>query len=106
MLHKQVKTASTNLTWLYFYFHISIQIFCALFICFVLDGLLQSVCLRMFCSIKVRLLLITRTYQVGDLSLLTHFTSNLDFVKLFTVENFLIRILWIETPYKFRTIKC
>ena len=40
----QAKTTSTNLTWLYFYLHISIRIFCNLFICFVLDGLLQSIC--------------------------------------------------------------
>ena len=32
------------------YFHISIQIFCNLFICLVFDGLLQSIYFRMFCS--------------------------------------------------------
>ena len=45
----EAKTASTNLTWLYFYLHISIQIFSALFICFVVDGPLQSIYFRMFC---------------------------------------------------------
>ena len=32
------------------YYHISIQIFCNLFICLVFDGLLKSICLQMFCS--------------------------------------------------------
>ena len=32
------------------HFHISIRIFCNLFICLVFDGLLQSICFRMFCS--------------------------------------------------------
>ena len=32
------------------YFHISIRIFCNLFICLVFDGLLQSICFRMYCS--------------------------------------------------------
>ena len=32
------------------YFDISIQIFCNLFICLVFEGLLQSVCFRMFYS--------------------------------------------------------
>ena len=30
--------------------HISIKIFCILFICFVLDGLRESICCRMFFS--------------------------------------------------------
>ena len=29
----------TNITWLYFYLHISVRIFCILFLCFVLDDL-------------------------------------------------------------------
>ena len=37
-------------TWLSFYLHISIRIFCTLFICFVLDDLLESICFRIFCS--------------------------------------------------------
>ena len=32
------------------YFHISILIFCNLFICLVFNTLLQSICFRMFCS--------------------------------------------------------
>ena len=32
------------------HFHISIQIFCNLFICLIFDGLSQSICFRMFCS--------------------------------------------------------
>ena len=49
-------TASPNFTWLHIYFltalyfHISIPVFCTLFICLVFDGLLQSIYFRMFCS--------------------------------------------------------
>ena len=32
------------------YFHISIRIFSALFVCLVFDGFLQLICFRMFCS--------------------------------------------------------
>ena len=46
----EAKTTSTSLTWLHFYLHISIPIFCTLPICFVHDGLLQSICFWMFCS--------------------------------------------------------
>ena len=40
---------NTNLAWLYLYLHVSIRIFSTLFICFVLDGFLQSICFRMLC---------------------------------------------------------
>ena len=43
------KTASTNVTWLYFYLYNSIRIFCTLFLFYVLDGLLHSICFQMFC---------------------------------------------------------
>ena len=46
----EANTGSTFLTCLYFYFHFSIWIFCTLFICLALDGLLQWICFRMFCS--------------------------------------------------------
>ena len=36
----EAKPVSTNLTWLYFNLHISGQLFCTLFICFVHNGLL------------------------------------------------------------------
>ena len=42
VLHKYFLTA--------LYYHISLQIFCNLFICLVFDGLLQSIYFRMFCS--------------------------------------------------------
>ena len=44
--YKQTKaeTTSTNLTWLYFNLHILIRIFCTLFICFMVDDLLQFYC--------------------------------------------------------------
>ena len=38
------------LTLLYFYSHISVWIICFLFVCFLLDRLLQSIYFRMFCS--------------------------------------------------------
>ena len=47
------KTASTGFALYFlaaFYFHISVRIFCNLFICLVFDGLLQSICLGVFCS--------------------------------------------------------
>ena len=43
------KPSSTNFTWLYFYLHVLIRIFCPLFIRYVLDGLLQWIFL-MFSS--------------------------------------------------------
>ena len=46
----EAKTASTNLTWLYLYFHISIRIFCTLLIWFVLDGILETICFLIFYS--------------------------------------------------------
>ena len=81
--HTQVeaKTASTNFTWLNSYLHISIRIFCTLFICFVLDGPLQSICLRTFCS-KHSAFLKARTHEAVDFTMLTYFTSNLHSVKL------------------------
>ena len=50
IIHKYVKTASTNLTRVLFFLYILIWIFCTLFIYFVLDGHLQLTCFRMFCS--------------------------------------------------------
>ena len=57
----EAKTASTRLTCLYFYLHISIRIFCTLFICFELDGLLNRFAYKRFVP-NIRLLLKTRTY--------------------------------------------
>ena len=68
----EAKTASINLTWFYFYLHSSIRLFCTLFNCFVLDGLLQSICYRMFCS--KHSIIFEKTY------VLTFFTSNLNSV--------------------------
>ena len=62
------------------YFHVSIRIFCNLFICLVFDGFLQSVCFRMFCSKH------SITFEMYLLScrftMLTYFTSILDPVGL------------------------
>ena len=42
----EAEVASTNLNWLNIYLHVSVRILCTLFICFVLDGLLQWICFR------------------------------------------------------------
>ena len=62
------------------YFHISIRIFCNLFICLVFDDVLQSIYFRMFCfkhSITFDTYLLSFTYYVPK-----YFTSILDPVKL------------------------
>ena len=75
------KSASTNLTWLYFYLHSSMRVFCTLFICLALDGLLQSICFRMFCS--KHSITFGNTYLLccwlHCVAVLTYFTSNLDY---------------------------
>ena len=90
-----------NLTWLYFYLYCLMQIFCTLFICFALDGLLQSIRFRMFCS--------KHLINFGNASLCC--CVGILYIKFklsetFTVINSLTRILLIGTLYKFRTIKC
>ena len=91
---------------LYFYFHISIWIFCTLFICFALDGFLQLICFRMFCSSH------SITFKNTHLlSYLLHFVADIFYIKfrfceLSTVINSVTIILLIETLHKFRTFKC
>ena len=99
----EAKTANTNLTWLYFYLHISIQIFCTLLICFALDGLLQSNCFRMFYS--------KHSITFDNTYLLSFWFHSVDipyiefrFCETFTVMNSVIRILLIgilnaDLPY-------
>ena len=82
------KTASTNLTWLcyvlYFlkalYFHISTRIFHNMFICFVFDSLCYRFVFECFVP-NIRLLL-TRTYEVVDFTVLTYSTLSVDRMKL------------------------
>ena len=129
-LYKQLeaKTASTNLMWLYFYLHISLRIFCTLFICFVLDGLLQLICFRMFRSkYSITFENTYSTYKVVDFTIVirnglwlwlwlrflwlwfhcVHVSYNkFRFYAIFTVINSVTRILLIETLYEFRNIKC
>ena len=87
------------------YFHISIRIFCNLFICLVFDGLLQSICFRMFCS--------KHSITFENTCLISYWFHCVDklyikfrFYETFTVTNFVTRILLIETLSNFRTIKC
>ena len=85
------------------YFHISIRIFCNLFICLVFDGLLQSICFRMFCS--KHSITFENTYP---LSWWFQFVDKLRvksrLYETLTVTNFMTRILLIETLSSFRTI--
>ena len=88
---------SKHLTALHFYN--LIRTFCTQFICLVFDGLLESICFRMFCF--------KNTYL---LSCCCHcveiFYIKFRFCETFTVTNFVTRILLIETLFNFRTIKC
>ena len=103
----EAKTASTNFIYIYLltalYFHISIWIFCTLLICFVFDGLLQSIYFRMFSSKHS----ITFDYL---LSCWSHccdiFYIKFRFCESYTVTNSVTIILLMETLSNFTTIKC
>ena len=106
----ETKTASTNFTWLCFvfpkalYFHISIWIFCNLFICVVFDGLLQSTCFWMFCSkhsITFDMYLLSYRFHCIDI-----LNKNFRSCETFTVTNSGAILLLIETLSNFRNIKC
>ena len=75
------------------YFHISIWIFCNLFICLVFDGLLQSIYFRMCCSKH------SITFDTNLLSCRFHcidiFYINFRSCETFTVANF-GAILWLK----------
>ena len=86
------------------YFHISIRIFYILFICFVFDGLLQSICFRMFCSkhlITFDTYLLSCRFHCVDI-----FYINFRSCETFTITNSGAIILLIETMSNFRTMKC
>ena len=106
-LYQEVKTASTNLTWLYFYLHILIQIFCTLliFFCarlsFAID-LLSNVLFQAFDYFWKHVFskLLISSFHCVDI-----FCVKLRFCETFLVVNFVKRILLIEALYKFRAIK-
>ena len=86
------------------YFHILIQIFCNLFICLVFDGLLQSICFRMFCSkhsITFDTYLLSCRFHCVDI-----FYINFRSCETFTITNSGAILLLIETLSNFRTMKC
>ena len=87
-----------------FYFRISIRIFCNLFICSVFDGLLQSICLRMFCwkhSITFDTCLLSCRFHCVDI-----FYINFRSCEAFTITNSGAILLLIETLSNFKTMKC
>ena len=86
------------------YFHISIRIYCNLFICLVFGSLLQSICFRMFCfkhSITFDTYLLSRWFHCVDI-----FHIKFRSCETFTVTNSGAMLLLIETLSYFRAIKC
>ena len=86
------------------YFHISIRIFCYLFIFLVFDSLLQSIYFRMFCfkhSITFDTYLLSCWFHCVDI-----FYINFRSCETFTVTNSGAILLLIETPSNFKNIKC
>ena len=86
------------------YFHISIRIFCNLFICLVFDGLLQSIYFRMFCSkhsITFDTYLLSCRFHCVDIFYIKFRSS-----ETFTITNSGAILLMIETLCNFRAIKC
>ena len=83
------------------YFHISIRIFCNLFICLVFDGLLQSIYFRMFCikhSIIFDTYLLSCRFHCFDI-----FYINFRSSQTFTITNSGAILLLIETLSNFGT---
>ena len=85
-----------------FYFHISTQIFCILFICFVYDGLLWSIYFRMFCS--KNLITFDNAYLISCWFHCVDIKRR--FYETLTVTNSVTTILLIKSLYNVRTIKC
>ena len=85
------------------YFHISIQIFCNLFICLVFDGLLQSIYFRMFCSkhsITFDTYLQSCRFHCVDI-----FYISFRSCETFTVTNSEAILLLVETPSNFKSFQ-
>ena len=88
-----------------FYFNISTQIFCILFICFVYDGILWLIYFRIFCS--KNLITFDNTYLISyRFHCIDIFHIKLRFCETLTVIKSVTRDLLIESLYKFITIKC
>ena len=86
------------------YFYISIRMFCTLFICLVFDGLLQSICFRMFCS--QHSITFENTHLLScQFHLVDIFYIEFRFSGTFVVTNSVTKISLIETRSNFRTIK-
>ena len=85
------------------YFHISVRIFCNLFICFVFYGLFQSIYFRMFCSKHSitfdTYLLNCRFHCVGM------FYTNFRSCETFTVKKSRAILSLIEPLSNFRNVK-
>ena len=101
----QTKRSKEN-AWLYFYLHISIRIFLTLFICFVLDGLCNRLVFRLFCSKHSIIFENTHLLLRCWFHCVEVFYIKFRLCETFTVINSVTRILFIETLYRFRTIKC
>ena len=87
------------------YFHISIRIFCNPFICLVFDGLLQSICFRMYCSkhsIAFDTYLLSCRFQCVDIFYI-NFRSSETFGAVINSASIL---LLIETLSNFKARKC
>ena len=85
------------------YFHISIRIFSNLFICLVFDGLLQSICFRMFCSkhpITFDTYLLICRFHCVDI-----FYINFRSCETFTITNSGSILLLVEKLSNLRTMK-
>ena len=102
----QVLTLSSYV--LYFlkalYFHISIRIFCNMFICLVFGSLLQLICFWMFCSkhsVTFDTYLLSCWFHCVDI-----FYIKFRSCETFTVTNSEAMLLLIETLSNWRTIKC
>ena len=80
--YKQVeaKTASTDLTWLYFCLHTSIILYSVYLFC-TQWSFFNRFFLECFVP-NIQLLLKTQTHQVADFTVITYFTSNSDSAEL------------------------
>ena len=84
------------------YFHISIGIFCNLFICLVFGGLLQSIGFRMFCSkhsITFDTYLLSCRFHCVDI-----FYVNFRSCETFTITNSRAILLLIKTPSNYEML--
>ena len=86
------------------HFHISVRIFCNLFICLVFDGPLQSICLGVFCfkhSITFDTYLLSCRFHVVDI-----FYIDFRPCETFAITNSGAMLLLIKILSNSRTMKC